>query len=217
MRLRRNGNRTKPMHLYYSAKNGDHLPCEALTEVKACWWAEVSTDVVGYQTQPHTLRMVLDATARTYTPDLQLNLAGGGIQVLEVKSRFDEANDPAYSQKLRQAAAVYAALGYDFRVVESADLEREPMFTAVTTLQRYKTVSVAPQTVASIIDLLEGGPAPLVQVLEMAPAGPLGLASVASLMVKRKVRVDFRQGLVADAAVALVNRGDYGIPLFTAG
>lgn len=52
MRLRRNGNRKKPMHLYYSPKNGDHLPCEARTEVKACWWAEVSPDVVGYQPSP---------------------------------------------------------------------------------------------------------------------------------------------------------------------
>lgn len=216
MRLRRNGNRAKPMHLYYSVKNGDHLPCEARTEVKACWWAEVSPDVVGYQTQPHTLRMVVSGKSGSYTPDLQLNLAGGGIQILEIKNRFDEAKDPAYSQKLRQAAMVYGALGYDFRVVETADLEQEPMFSAVATLQRYKTVAVDPQTADAVVELLAAGPKPLARVLERAPSGPRGLASIASMMVKRAVGVDLRHGLVADAAVALVKGNDVGAPLFAA-
>lgn len=160
--------------------------------------------------------MVVDGKSGSYTPDLQLNLAGGSIQILEIKNRFDEAKDPAYAQKLRQAAMVYGALGYDFRIVETADLEQEPMFSAVETLQRYKTVAVDPQTADAVVELLADGPAPLTRVLERTPSGPRGLASIASMMVKRRVRVDLREGLIAEAPVALVKRGDVGAPLFAA-
>lgn len=54
VRLRRNGNRTTAMGVYFSAKIGGLLPWDAKTELKVCHWAEVSPDVVSYMTQPHS-------------------------------------------------------------------------------------------------------------------------------------------------------------------
>jgi hypothetical protein len=216
MRLRRNGNLKKPMGLYFSVKLGDHVPWEARTELKACWWAEVFPDVRVYRTQPHTLKMLIDGQRVSYTPDLQLELAGGGVQILEVKSRFEEGRDPAYARKLAQASAVYDAIGYRFDVVDNGDLEQEPALSAITTLQRYRTTVVDQRSVEAVHELLSPGVSTLRRVLEVLPAGPLGLASIASMMVKRMIRLDLSVGLVGDAPVALVRPGDVGSPLFAA-
>ncbi|RZJ46711.1 MAG: hypothetical protein EON87_03640 [Brevundimonas sp.] len=214
VRLRRNGNRKTAMGILFSAKNGCHLPWDAKTELKVCQWAEVSTDVVSYMTQPHTLRMVADGRQVTYTPDVRFDLAGGGVQVVEVKNRFDVRKDPAYSRKLKQAAQVYAALGYTFTLVESADYEREPVFSAITTLNRFKSTLVDQPASDTVIDVLANGPAPLARVLEVAPEGPRGIASLASMMVRRVISIEIEHGLVADAPVTLVRPNMVGTPLF---
>lgn len=214
MRLRRNGNLKKPMGLYFSVKLGDHLPWEAKTELKACWWAEVSSGVLVYRAQPHTLKMVIDGRVVSYTPDLHLDLAGGGIQILEVKGKFDEAKDPSYSQKLAQASAVYTALGYEFTVVDSTVLEQEPAFSAVSTLQRYRSVVVDQLTGDAVCQLLSGGSAPLQRVLEVAPEGPLGLATIASMLVQRRISLDLGLGIARETPVSLVQPDDLGGPLF---
>lgn len=214
VRLRRNGNRKTAMGVLFSAKNGCHLPWDAKTELKVCQWAEVSTDVVSYMTQPHTLRMVVDGCQVFYTPDVRFDLAGGAVQVVEVKNRFDERKDPAYSRKLKQAAQVYDALGYTFSIAESADYEREPVFSAVTTLHRFKSTLVDQPTSDAVLDVLVDGPVPLGRVLEVAPEGPRGLASLASMMVRRVISVEIERGLVADASVTLVRPNMIGSPLF---
>lgn len=214
VRLRRNGNRKTAMGVLFSAKNGCHLPWDAKTELKVCQWAEVSTDVVSYMTQPHTLRMVVDGRQVSYTPDVRFDLAGGGVQILEVKNRFDERKDPEYSRKLKQAAEVYNALGYRFMIVESADYEREPVFSAVTTLHRFRSALVDQPTSDAVQNVLVNGPAPLAQVLEIAPAGPRGIASLASMMVRRVISIEIERGLVADAPVTLVQPNMVGEPLF---
>ena len=214
VRLWRNGNRKTAMGIVFSAKNGCHLPWDAKTELKVCQWAEISTDVVSYMTQPHTLRMVVDGRQVSYTPDVRFDLAGGGVQVVEVKNSFDERKDPAYSRKLKQAAKVHNALGYRFTIAESADYEREPVFSAVTTLHRFRSTLVDQRTSDAVRDVLVNGPAPLARVLEVAPAGPRGRASLASMMVRRVISVEIEHGLVADAPVTLVRPNMTGSPLF---
>lgn len=214
MRLRRNGNLKKPMGLYFSVKLGDHLPWEAKTELKTCWWAEVSSAVLVYRAQPHTLRMVIDGRAVSYTPDFHLDLAGGGVQILEVKGKFDEAKDPSYSQKLARASAVYSALGYDFTVVDSELLEQEPAFSAVSTLQRYRAAIVDQREGEAVCGLLADGLAPLQRVLELVPEGPRGLAMIASMLVQRAIRLDLGLGLTRETPVWLVQPDEIGAPLF---
>ncbi len=214
VRLRQNGRRKKAGGIYYSPKNGDHRPWESHAELKACWWAEVSPDVIAYQTQPHRLNLTVKGRRVSYTPDLQLNLAGGGVQVLEVKTAFDEAKDPDYSAKLAQAAAVYCALGCYFAVVDAAQLEQEPAFSTVRLLQRYRSTAVPLGARIAVQNLLDQGPATLKRVLETVSPGPLGIATVAGLLVKRVISLDVRRGLADDAPVHLVGPHSSGAPLF---
>lgn len=204
VRLTRNGGLKKPMGLYFSAKCGRHQPWEARTELKAFYWVEASTNVLAYWAQPHTLKFPMDGKLCRYTPDREDALVGGIVEIVEVKNDFDEKKDPQYTRKLDHARAIYESLGYRFRILTIANIEAEPAFTAVQTIQRYRGVAISPASLECVQDALCTGAVALGQLIEELGGGPLAQATFCAMVVHRVVAIDLSMGLNSDALVSIV-------------
>lgn len=201
-----NGRRARTAWNYYSMKNGFSLPCESKNELHALYHAEVSHHVVRYRVQPHTARFVVGNGLREYTPDLEETHSDGRVTITEVKEVFKEEADPAYAEKLRVARRFYEDQGMNFRILERADIEAQPVFDSVETIQAFRrTVITAADIlqVRSVIGARES--APLSEVRDAFKTSALGFAKLAAMMVRRLICIDLERGLAADTPVRLTN------------
>lgn len=203
-----NGRQTKPVGRYYSLKNGGSAPWESRNELRALYHAEISTDVLTYRVQPHTLKFVIDGVARSYTPDREEKLVGGQERVIEVKDAFEAENDPDYSEKLEHAHAVYRLSGKLFRIQERAEIEARPLFDAVELIQGFRRTAVTVQDILLVQDKFSGHDVlPLGEVRDLFKSAPLGFAKLSAMMVRRILTLDLSHRLCSETSVRLVDHG----------
>ena len=200
-----NGRRSRPVWNYYSMKCGVGFPCESANELHALYHSEVSSAVVRYRVQPHTLRFVIGGRIVSYTPDLEEVLADGGVRTSEVKDKFKADEDPEYTQKLGHAAAFYAAKGQQFRILEREQIEARPLFASVDIIQSFRRTAVTIEDVNRLFTQFAGRDAiTLAEARALFASGPVGFAKLSAMMVRRIISFDLTRGISADTPIYML-------------
>lgn len=200
-----NGRRHRAVGRYASIKMGSTIPWESRLELHDLYRAEVDPAIVSYAVQPETLQWEYVGKRHRYTPDRLDLMFDGSTRVVEIKDRFDPCQDAEYTDKLDQAAHIYAALGRAFEVRERSQINVEPDFSAIEEIQAYRRSVVTVADVKLIRTLLRNGRLYLRDVLEGLER-PNPRPVLFAMMVRRIVAIDLAQGLRGDATVSLVDR-----------
>jgi TnsA endonuclease N terminal len=205
MRRITNGRRHRAVGSYYSMKNRKAVPWESRVELHGFHHAEVDPNVVSYRAQPHTLELLSGGRKCLYTPDREDRHANGRIEVVEIKDKHKPERDPEYARKLALARQVYGSLGWSFRIVERADLQAEPRYSAVETLQCYRRTAIWPQDIEVLAALAKrGAPITLGDLCEALGPPAVGMRKVCAMMVRRYVAIELDRGLIDEAIVQLL-------------
>lgn len=201
------GRRRRPVGCYYSFKCGHASPWESRNELHGLYHAEVRFDVVTYRAQPHTLEMIHDGRKRKLTPDLELTLSDGRIEVIEIKGEFDALTDPDYSAKLEMAHYVYDSIGQTFRVVERKELEAQPRFKAIEEIQNYRRTAITAGDMFLISSLFKASDIVSLGDIKGAYGNAIvGMAKAYAMMVRRVIEIDITRGLNDNSPVRLPSR-----------
>lgn len=205
MRQITNGRRHRLVGSYYSLKNGGGVPWESRVELRGYYHAEVDPSVVRYRAQPHTLEMLQAGRLRKYTPDREDLLEGGQIEILEIKDAYKPDADDDYYLKLKMAERVYQSLGWRFRIVELAEIQAEPRFGAVETVQAYRRTALTTQDIAVLAGLREkSAKITLGDLCEALTPAALALHKACAMAVRRIVAIELDRGLISEAAVQIL-------------
>ena len=204
VRLRRNGRQRRAVGLYFSVRNGRHLPHESTLELHDLWRAEVESEVVASWPQPFTLQLVVDGERWRYTPDQRDLLADGSERIVEVKPNGWANADPAYAERMRAVGEVLAAQDLEFEVRDTSVVEAEPSFSAVAKIQSLRRTAVFVDDVARVQDRLAVGAQALAGLQETLGGGPRAFAVLCAMAVRRMLRIDHAAGLHPGSPVSLV-------------
>ena len=197
VRLRRNGRRSIANGLYFSVKSGRHLPYESHLELHDLWRAEVDVGVVRSWPQPFTLTYADGDGLRRYTPDRKDERAGGRVEIVEIKEDAAEVT----TAKMLAVEEALSARGWSYRVVGRAEIEREPAFSAIRTVQRHRRTALDETDAMRIRAMLGSSFSPLREVMAELGSGPQALARACALMVRRVVAIDLTEGLTPTSKV----------------
>jgi hypothetical protein len=200
------GRRNRPVGTFPSIKCGRAIPWESYAELHAIYLAEVDTNVLHYRSQPHTLRV--SGSLRAYTPDLELTLSDGSIEIVEVKSqRFDLLTDD-YTSKLSAAENFYDTMGWKFRQLDMSKVVGTPHFEAVSVIQSYRRTMVTTSDTFLISKLFAcRSTLPMWELTDAYPHPVGGLAKACAMIVRRMISVDCFAGLDDTSTVRLVAQG----------
>ncbi len=202
-----NGRRTHPTGRYYSVKNGRALPWESRNELHGLYHAEVASEVISYWVQPHKLKMVIGSAIQIYTPDREELLADGRRRIVEVKDQFKVEKDPAYTQKLEHAHAIYQLSGKLYRIEERAKIESQPLFAAVDMIQSFRRTSVTPHDLILIYQAFNGQEElPLAMVRDIFKSPTLGFAKICAMTVRRMITLDLTHKFGPETPVRILHR-----------
>lgn len=198
-----NGRRTKMVGRFFSTKTESGHLWESRNELHAMLHAEVDSSVRRYRAQPHVLTFTTCGVSFRYTPDREDTLAGGRIEIIEVKERFKRDRD--WSLKLGHARAIYGALGWSFRVVERHEIEAEPLFASVKEVQARSRAAITAADVLSVQRLLTRiDAAAWAEVEAVFPSSRPAFDIICAMTVRRIVTLDLTRGLHRDTPVRLV-------------
>jgi hypothetical protein len=115
----------KPVGRLVSRKSKRAMPWEGFGERHLMMISEADTAVERFLAQPHRLEIRVEGRLRRqldYFPDLMRRMADGTIEIIEIKKTQAEIDeDPDYAFKIAKARSVYAAVGWNFRIVASED------------------------------------------------------------------------------------------------
>ena len=197
VRLRGNGRSARASGLYFSVKSGRHLPHTSHLQLHDLWRAEVEVDVVCSWPQPFTLTFAEGDRLRRYTPSRKDLRADGSVEIIEVR---DDAAQPAPA---REAAIIQALTlrGMSYRVACRTQIQAEPAFGAIRTVQRHRRTALEATEVLRIETALATGPLAIADTLRLLGSGPPAFAKVCAMMVRRIVRIDLTNGLRPEALV----------------
>jgi hypothetical protein len=204
MRRITNGRRHRVVGSYYSLKNGRGVSWESRVELHAFYQAEVDTAVKTYRAQPHTLEMICEGRKYFYTPDREDTLADGRIEIIEIKDLHDPSEDIAYSAKLELAQGIYQNLGWSFRIMERAEIEAEPRYRAVETVQSYRRTALTTLDIMAVQKIAGGRPITLGDLCEALGPPELGLRKSCAMAVRRIIAIELDRGLISQAVVQLL-------------
>ena len=197
VRLRRNGRSTRARGLYFSVKSGRHLPYESHLELHDLWRAEVDVEVVRSWPQPFTLTYADGDRLRRYTPDRRDLRADGRTEIIEVKEAAAEVG----GLKADAVAQALSARGWSYRVVDRADIEREPVFSAIREVQRHRRTALEASDAIGVRSALASGALPLREVLDALGCGPQAWAKLCAMMVRGVLAIDLAAGLSPNCQV----------------
>lgn len=198
------GRRRRPVGCYYSFKCGYASPWESRNELHGLYHAEVRFDVVKYRAQPHTLEMIYEGRKCKLTPDLELVLSNGRVEIIEIKGDFDALADPDYSAKLEMARQVYGSIGQTFRVVDRKQLEAQPRFKAIEEIQNYRRTAITTGDMFLVSNLFKSGePLTLADLKGAYGNAIVGMAKAYAMMVRRVIEIDITRGLNDNSPVRL--------------
>ena len=197
-----NGRRNRAVGRYASVKMGGTVPWESRLELHDLYRAEVDPNITSFFVQPETLHWQNEGRAKTYTPDRLDYMANGSVRVVEVKDVYDPADDPEYTQKLAEAEKIYAVIGRNFVLRDSAVVRAQPDFAAVEEVQAFRRAVVTIQDLDRVGEVLANGWRPLGEVLA-AIGRQRPRATLFAMMVRRFVNIDLTRGLPDSANVSL--------------
>ena len=198
------GRRRRVVGSYYSFKCGHASPWESRNELHALYHAEVRFDVVKYRTQPHTLEMIYDGQKYMFTPDLELHLADGRVEIIEIKGEFDALADPDYSAKLEMAGEIYRSIGHSFRVMDRKELEAQPRFKAIEEIQNYRRTAITPGDTMVLSKVFKASDIVTIGDIKRAYGNAIvGMAKAYAMMVRRIIEIDITNGLGDQSTVRL--------------
>lgn len=121
---------SKPTGRWTSRKSRKALPWESYGERHYFRCCEVDSKVVRYLAQPHRLEIMRGPRPLIYFPDVRVQYADGTTQIVEIKKSAGELQDAEYAEKLAAAEAVYAALGWRFRIViAEEEIDVDPIYS----------------------------------------------------------------------------------------
>jgi hypothetical protein len=196
MRTAADVSQKKAVGRYASQKNGRGQFWESRPELYGFYWVEVSTEVVRYRAQPHTLEMAIKHKARRYTPDRMDYLTGGRAEIIEVKDAYKAEKDPDYHAKLETARIVYANQGWSFRITTRDEIEAQPNFEAAKYIQSLRRTVVTPREEDLVLDdLARRGVATVGDLRVLFGSPVVGFGKLCALMVKRTIKISFENGL----------------------
>lgn len=161
-----NGRRNRAVGRYASVKMGSTVPWESRLELHDLYRVEVDPNVVAFFVQPEPLHWQREGRARTYTPDHLDHMADRSIRIVEVKDKFDPAEDPDYTEKLAEAEEIYAAIGRGFVLRDGTAIRAEPNSTAVEEVQAFRRAVVTVQDLERVAQFLASGGDRLVRCLQ---------------------------------------------------
>lgn len=203
------GRQHKPVGIYYSVKSGRGLAWESRNELHDMWRAEVRADVVRSRVQPHTLSWTIDGQTLRYTPDREDILDGGRIQIIEVKNTYQAEKDPYYAAKLDFARSVYEGLGWAFHIHEKSEIEAQPQFDAIRTIQGYRRTAITTADLSTIRSLFSHSThLKLKELQNSLPPEPRSFAAICAMVVHRILAIDLNRGLGPDTIVSFTS--DWG-------
>lgn len=201
----RNGRAPRAVGRFASVKNGTSHFFESEVEYQDLLHAEVDPTVVSYVTQPETLCWVSNGRTRSYTPDRVDVLASNARVFVEIKDTYHQDDDPAYAEKLAEAAEIFRLRGAIFVVRTRAEIIAEPLFSAVAEVQRHCRAQVTLDHALRAGHLLEKGAISLGGFVRQMP-DPHPRSAVMALMVRRLIRIDLSKGLTDASQVSLLER-----------
>lgn len=195
---------------YFSLKGGTAMPYESFTELNAYHQCEVDPNVEDYCGQPHRFEFTIDGKPRRYTPDIACNMSDGTVEIREVKGAFAPDLNPYEAQRHEVARQVYDQLGWRFRVIRAADIERPAIaFANRAIIQRHAMAAVPADREYAALALLAGaspGGVGLGRVAEVLGGGPLGVARACALMVRRRLAIDLDRRFGPNSPVRRIER-----------
>lgn len=201
------GRRHRPVGSYYSVKNGQALAWESRNELHGFYHAEVRTDVVGYLAQPHTWEINADGRKLKFTSDLELHLANGATEIVEIKGVFDATADLDYTAKLDMVSFLCDRVGWSFRMIDQDALQAEPRFKAIEEIQSYRRTAINTADLFLVFELFAGRHGITLGDIKCAFSNPmLGMAKAYAMVVRRVIDIDFARGLSDSSPVRLVDR-----------
>lgn len=211
MRTIATGRRRRPVGCYYSIKNGCGVPYESRPELYGLYHAEVRPDVVAYFAQPHTWEIHTGSETLRMTPDLELHLSNGRVEVIEIKDVFDAHSDHRYTAKLEMVASLCARVGWSFKVVEKKDLDAQPLFDAIEAIQSYRRTAITVSDVQLISNLfMQADELSLQDIRRAYPTAITGLAKACAMAVRRVIKIDYAGGLNEHSRVRILERESPG-------
>ena len=197
----------RPCGVYPSQKSGRRIAWESKLELHSAWWAEVQAHVIASWSQPCRIWLYGDGRPVSYVPDRKDLLADGSIEYVEVKDRFDPNRDPKYTAKLEMAKQALNSLGHSFRIVERCEIEAQPGFAAVKTVQAYRRTRITAVDVSAARSAFRGHHQVSRKDIQDAVGGVLeGLPAICAMIVQRHLAFDPQIGFDPDAPLTLVKR-----------
>lgn len=140
----------KHVRLFASRKAESHIHCESRLEYDCCFHLEADPQVRAFVSQPATIPVVLDGENHQYTPDFVVEMADGGLTVIEVKP-----HSKAQKLSFDHIAATFRQQGIRFVVRTDLDIHRQPRFANVQALCVYRIDELPVRLMFVIRDALQ--------------------------------------------------------------
>lgn len=208
-------NHTKPTGMFMSLKCGRAMPWESFHELHLMWISECDTSVRRFLAQPLRLELFVRHRAKPimYFPDIERELAGGAVEIIEVKRTLDEVDrDPHYALKIERAKKAFRAEGLRFRIMTAEDhIEVEPRLANARTIVLDRFTKVEDIDTLRLKEALDGACGCLaygkaVETLSYAgnPRDHDARAKIHASVVRRIVSIDLNRRLSLDSPVTEV-------------
>lgn len=194
IRLIVNGRRNRPIARMTSAKCGRAMPVEAPHEADFVKLCEADAEVGAFTTQPHRLEMRVPWRTRAlvYFPDFRLDLACGGVRIVETydAAKNRRIDDPDYLLKLDLAERIYRSRGWSFERLERKEIEADQRLAFAREVWRHRQARVSVAERFGLAQALHaaGGALPFGEAACLL--GPLGREKLHGLVARRFLAVD---------------------------
>lgn len=198
------GTKCKPTGVYNSVKTGHAQPYESQFELRFMKICEADWHVINWLAQPHRIEIVHDGKWLTYFPDIVLERTNGAVEVIEIKRNKTDEVRRDVELKLRLAAEFYSAIGFKFKILDTADISIEPLFSNAEEVQRHAHTTVPPAerfTLLRRISLSGEDHLPFGKIVEFLGGGIAGRKKLCSLIVRRYLAIDLTEVLNEDTPV----------------
>lgn len=175
----------------YSAKNGtdgEMMPWESFNERRGMIRCECDSRVTAYLTQPFTIRFPWIHGYNHYTPDLYVVMRDGRVYVVEIGGA-GKLEDPVFRLRKRLWTEWCARRNVIYELWLEQHLKREPRFSNMELLLRYRGFAVSAQTELAIREHLRKlGTAPIQEIARIAD--PRGVDAVLTLLLNGVLAAD---------------------------
>jgi hypothetical protein len=205
---------TKPTGIFMSRKCGRAMPWESFHELHLMWISECDTAVWRFLAQPFRLEFYVRNRAKpiVYFPDIERELDGGTIEVIEVKKTKEQINrDPFYAFKIEMAKKVFRTAGYRFRIMTADDhIGIEPRLGNAKMIKLDRFTKLETADIIRLHEAIEHarGNLPYGKAIEVLGAGGVrhadARAKLHASIVQRLASIDLNRRITFDSPITEV-------------